>query len=799
MLSIKYFLQIVVRPLTNFDFLRSKQGILGRTLKARYKILQKLGEGGFGKTYLVEDLNIPIKPLKRRVVKQLLSQKINLATKFKKEANALARLDHPQIPVLCDYFEFNGIPYIVQDYIEGHDLSKEIASSKDVKNVDTTRCWTEQDVVGFLVDMLGILNYIHAQGIIHRDIKPSNIMRREADDMLILIDFGLVKNINVNSSSQSEKYGTNGYTPVEQWSGKVQFNSDIYALGMTVIQAITGLNPNRFSNEQLLFRLEYVVSPALFAIVSSMVEVDYKKRFQSAKEALLFLQPLQVSITDGYRSPSRFVRRDKLSGTKPVIHNIKVKNSQPNQRNNFRFPNLQSPRNQRWISQALDKTIVFITTLFILVYSVLVIPLVFPESTIAYDVFVMLPFVNGIAYNSRGILKANRLNDNRGALNDYNQAIEINPERGYIYGNRGNLKAYKLKDIEGALSDYAKAIEISPQSADIYKARGDLKVEKLNDLTGALDDYNKAIRIDPKIANFYKARGDLKVEEFNDLTGALDDYDKAIEIDPKIANFYKARGDLKVEKLNDLTGALDDYDKAIEIAPPSADTYKARGDVKMYKLNDLSGALSDYSKAIEIDSKYTYAYKARGDLKTYKLNDLNGALDDYTKSIGTNPRYAYAYKARGDLKVIKLNDPKGALDDYEKAIEIDPKIADIYKARGDLRGDNFNDLKGAVDDYNKAIELSPQYIYPYVERGVLKTFKLNDTKGAMEDFNKAVKIDSRFAYAYYSRGNLKKDKLNDTLGAIKDFRQAAKFYRQQGKIKGLQSAINSLKILGASE
>jgi serine/threonine protein kinase len=126
MFLIERFFRFVARPLVGLSSLHPNRGIVGKTLMERYKVLWKLGEGGLGKTYLAEDLQIPIKPRPRRVVKQILSQKMTPVIKryFQKEAEALASLNHPQIPILHASFEVKGIPYIVQDFVEGHDLYK---------------------------------------------------------------------------------------------------------------------------------------------------------------------------------------------------------------------------------------------------------------------------------------------------------------------------------------------------------------------------------------------------------------------------------------------------------------------------------------------------------------------------------------------------------------------------------------------------------------------------------------------------------------------------------------------------
>jgi tetratricopeptide (TPR) repeat protein len=169
------------------------------------------------------------------------------------------------------------------------------------------------------------------------------------------------------------------------------------------------------------------------------------------------------------------------------------------------------------------------------------------------------------AYINRGILKANKLNDNQGALKDFDQAISINPIFASAYGNRGILKANKLNDNQGALEDYDKAISISPKYASAYYNRANLKVKKLNNNQGALEDYDKAISINPKYAHAYGNRGFLKAYILKDIQGALKDFDKAISINSKDAEAYGNRGFLKAYILKDRTGAIQDLRQAAQL------------------------------------------------------------------------------------------------------------------------------------------------------------------------------------------------------------------------------------------
>ncbi len=268
----------------------------GTTLRNRYRILQKLGSGGFGDTYLAEDRDLPGKP--RCVVKHL-QPKINdpaamPAAKrlFETEAATLYKLGQKsdRVPTLYAHFEEEGQFYLVQEYIEGSDLSKEIFPGRRLN---------ELYVWALLTEILEALKVAHLQNVIHRDIKPPNLMRRKEDSKIVLIDFGAVKEIEtltVNTRGETNvtvAVGTRGYTPSEQSNGRPKLSSDIYAVGMVGIQALTGLLPQQLprvpETGEVIWRDWVSVSEELGDILERMVRDHFTQRYQNATEALAAL------------------------------------------------------------------------------------------------------------------------------------------------------------------------------------------------------------------------------------------------------------------------------------------------------------------------------------------------------------------------------------------------------------------------------------------------------------------------------------------------------------------------------
>ncbi|MDJ0691277.1 MAG: protein kinase [Xenococcaceae cyanobacterium MO_188.B32] len=273
--------------------------MIGQTLAGRYRIISYLEEGAFGQTYLAEDLHLPARD--RCVVKQLKPKATDEFTLraarylFAREAKVLNHLGkHPGIPRLLAHFEEKKQFYLVEQFIDGRDLSEEIKAGKQL---------SEQQVITLLREILEILTFVHEQNIIHRDLKPSNIMRRKQDGKLFLIDFGAVKEIStqiVNPQGVTlltVAIGTLGYMPSEQIQRKPKLASDIYALGMIAIFALTGVPPRKLPDDpqtgEIRWRDRASVSNKLANIVDKMVRFYFSQRYSSAKEALEAVKALQ--------------------------------------------------------------------------------------------------------------------------------------------------------------------------------------------------------------------------------------------------------------------------------------------------------------------------------------------------------------------------------------------------------------------------------------------------------------------------------------------------------------------------
>ena len=284
--------------------------MMGTLLNGRFRIIQVLGSGGFGQTYIAEDVlqvdrpQCVIKHFKPAYQEQGFLQ---IARRlFATEVETLRKLgSHDQIPTLLADFEENQEFYLAQEYVEGQPLSDELAAAQRLE---------EAAVVALLRDVLQVLTFVHQNNVIHRDIKPGNLIRRQRDGKFVLIDFGAVKEIQTQITSmvpgQTELtvgIGTQGYGPSEQMMGKPRYNSDLYALGMTAITALTGLQPFQLPTHpetgEAIWRDQAQVSPGLAAILTKMTRYHFSQRYQSAQSALYALEHPTEIVADDTQLP----------------------------------------------------------------------------------------------------------------------------------------------------------------------------------------------------------------------------------------------------------------------------------------------------------------------------------------------------------------------------------------------------------------------------------------------------------------------------------------------------------------
>ena len=489
-------------------------------LKDRYRALSLLGQGGFGKTFKAVDEDQPRKPL--CVIKQFAFSSNHPETRqialklFYEEAQHLEALGkHDQIPELLAYFDVEGQPYLVQQFIDGQDLEQELA---------TAGTFNQTKIRELLESLLPVLDFLHHQSppVIHRDIKPANIIRRRSElggfpathGGSILVDFGAAKQATQSMLAKTgTAIGSAEFAAPEQARRKPVFASDIYSLGVTCIYLLTQVSPfDLFDmNQDAWVWRDYLVNnpvdEKLGKVLDKMIANILPQRYQSAAEVLkaLGIENKSPSSSHSFQHRSPFDLQ--------------------NAEDYFRQGVLRDEEFHDF-SGALDN----------------------------YNKAIELNPKYADAYRNRGTLKFGQFDDLSGALADYSKAIELDPQcDSSDYNNRGMVKE-NLNDITGSLADYNKAIEIDPKCNIAYSNRGLLK-GSLNDITGALADFNKAIEIDPQDVITYGNRACLKRDNIKNRTGAIQDFKQA-------ANLYRQQGNTEdlqkaIDRLDELGATVD--------------------------------------------------------------------------------------------------------------------------------------------------------------------------------------------------------------------------------------------------
>ncbi|MEH2438602.1 MAG: tetratricopeptide repeat protein [Nostoc sp.] len=661
-------------------------------LNGHYRILKILNDGEKGKTYLVEDVNLANSQF---IVKQLLSpgkspQALTILRRlFDSKAATLEKLgqEHDKIQKLITSFEENEEFYIVQEFIVGNPLTDEIIQGQPLN---------EEQVISLLSDILEILVIVHSYGVIHRDIKPANIIRRESDKKLVLVNFGTVNEAITNTVNNLE------YMPIEQVNGNLKYNSDIYALGMVAIAALLGLSENEISNlrtqknrltGEIVWQNKNIkVNKKLSKIINKMVRFDYRKRYQYATEVL-----------------------DDLK---------KIANVERNREK-------QHQKKLLLVMTGVAGCIIL--------------------GVGAWQLRLLKPLTNAQQTLYKEGVNKYEAGNYEGAIEDFNQAIELDPKNALAYNKRGDAY-YRLGDYEQAQADSSQAILLNPQDANAYFDRG-FAFSELGKYKEAIADYTQAIKLNSKDAYAYYGRG-LARTQLKDNKGAIGDFSKAIALKPQYTEAYLQRGIIH-RRLRQRLEAIQDFDTVIKINPTDAKAY--------------------YQRALtQSINKQKYA-----------------ALKDYTDAININPKYIEAYLNRGDV-YSDLGDNLEATEDYNAILQIDPKFTAAYIHRG-IHRFSFGDYKGAIEDYTEALKLDSNNLAAYNNRGNAY-LELGNKKAANQDYSRAIAINPNNALAYYNRGVIRTKQKNKQ-GAIADFKQAAKLFQQQGEKDSYQDAQREIAIL----
>lgn len=613
----------------------------------RYRIISQLGSGGFGCTFLAEDMHLPGQP--RCVVKQLKpqttdDQSLQMARRcFNTEAEVLYQLGvHDQIPQLLAHFEEHEEFYLVQEYVEGKPLSKELVKGKPC---------SEGQAITLLINILEVLSFVHQQNVIHRDLKPSNLIRRQRDDRIVLIDFGAVKqagtpatDLETGLTNVTISIGTQGYMPNEQLAGKPRFSSDVYAVGVIGIQVLTGIHP-RHLGEDAKGELEWHhraphVSRDLLEVLDKMVRYDFRDRYQTAIETLEAIKslPIQVgnlsntSLLDentGYAEdpslpsqpsyspgsgqndiaiPSGGVPQSDfvdstLSNDEPIPTAIWV---QPEQQTSisqngtgltqaFGRPydaapqpaNAKAGRLPHWLKSPWFLAPLVSGIGLVAVLSVTVLPTLIRNYQAQSSPPISSPTVEPSP--TRSILPP---------MTPEQQAASLLAEADRLRESGFYLQALEL---------YDQVTNLNPESADAYWGKCD-SLNELNRPAEAIVACNDTLAYQPNDpqAIYGKGRAFGQQDRWYE---ALKLFEQASQIDPNLANGWIYRG-IALQRLGRSAEALVALDRGIRLDRNSAAAWSAKGEA-LWNLNRFDDAIAALDKALELQPDNQVAQELR--------------------------------------------------------------------------------------------------------------------------------------------------------------------------------------------
>jgi tetratricopeptide (TPR) repeat protein len=682
--------------------------MLRSTLVGRYQIISSLGGGGFGETYVACDTQLPGTP--QCVVKKLKPQSndpVTLQTArrlFDTEAQVLYQLGtHEQIPQLLAYFEENQEFYLVQEFIEGHDLGDELIPGK---------IYSQEQVISLLQEILEILKFVHQNKVIHRDINPRNILRSKHNNKLVLIDFGAVKQITTNVvTSQSQRFtvaiGTPGYIPSEQAQGNPRYSSDIYALGIIGIQALTGIPPEQLeydqSTSEIIWRHQTTantVSDEFAEILDKMVRYDFRQRYHNASEANSALKDLS-----NYSSQSHTIALSPASPIVPAPHNSISK-------------------------KKISKKAIAIKTLS----GIAVI------GSIATVSLFVLDAVNST--NSAELYKqANTLYDLQrydDALNTYQKAVEIRADYGDAWYGKGKA-LHELKRYKDALSAYDKAIQISPNNKDAWRGRG-FTLDKLRRHSEAIASYDKALAIQPNDSEAWNALGE-SLTDLKRYDDAIKAFDKAVELKPDYYQSWFNKGKIlhNLKRYNDAIGA---YDKAIELKPSYETAWYSKGNA-LVNLQRYQDAFNAYDKAVQLKSDYFIAWFSRSST-LLNLRRYPEAIDSFNQAIKYDHNNYQAWYNRGWL-LHQQQQYEQAVQSYDKAIAIKRNDYQVWYNRGNSLY-SLKRYEDSVASYNRAVRYKPDHYESWYSRGNA-FFNMQRFQDAIASYERAIKLKPDYQQA----------------------------------------------------
>jgi tetratricopeptide (TPR) repeat protein len=624
--------------------------MIGQLLADRYRVTQVFA----AETYIASDTFRPGYPL--GVVKQLhpKAEAAGLNLALETRLAALENLGiHPQIPLFRAAFGWHDALYQVEELITGHALSQELRAALP---------WSEQRVRRLLRDVLEILVFTHRQGVIHQDVQPANLIRRQSDGKLVLI--------NWLSMPLQQPAPPTPYQAPEQEQGNALFNSDVYALGIMAMQALTGTTAADLPNLTALANLSRwrdraAVSSTLADVIDRMTCRDFRQRYQSATEVLHLMQPAYSGGAVGVDREPTADRTDRNGNG--LKDNLALGTTT--------VPAMTRPSSapltvtKRPAHPPKDAALAVVAPA----------PAVTPRSRRRWFGVAALLLGGGVVCSVAAVPALQRrvwppTSDVTAMIQRSDQAIRANPRDRAAYHQRGLAQA-QLHNWSAALADFTQALQIDPNDDSSYFQRGQTRFQ-LGDAQGAIEDYTQAINLNRQQAPFFMHRG-IALMAMEENLPAQQDFDQAIQLNPRLASAYLSRCQVKT-RLNDAAKAIGDCTQAANLDPNLVAAYQNRGIAHRQSAN-FQTAITDFNLALRLQPNDPVTYYQRA-LTRKAVGDNKGAIADLDTTLQQDPNYALAYYERALLQA-KFGNRANAIRDLQTAAQhcIDQGMTGCYR------------------------------------------------------------------------------------------------------------------------
>ncbi len=739
--------------------------MIGRTLGG-YRIVEQVGMGGMATVYKAFDASTD-RYVALKTLPEQYSKDPQFVERFRREAKAIAKLEHLHILPLFAYGEDDGVAYLAMRYLPAGTLSNYIKQQGQMPLEEASR---------ILNQIASALDHAHANGVLHRDIKPSNVLI-DKDANAYLTDFGIARMVEGTLDLTGDAIlGTPQYMSPEQCQGRKDLSpaSDQYSLGVVLYEMVTGRVP---------FQAETPLAVIIMQINGSELPLPNLLRPDLPEAAeMVLLKSLSRNPDDRYPSceamarafsqaitaqastaatrtappaaatqaplltvtkaspmedePTMVTQNGSVrSGPSPVliggivaaviiIGAIVLLAGRPAATEITPTPLLE----QTQLALAANATVAIIPT-----ETEAIIPTQ-TEAIIPTETVAVIPSATVAVVPSATVAIIP------------SATVAVVPSATVAIIPSATVAVVPSATFSGAVvaTNDSNAL---PTTVAMLLAEGDTQTA-INQLTGA-------IALTPNDANLYLLRGKAYMQEA-DGARALPDLTQAMTLDPTLVEAYVQRA-ITYRYQDDRVEAEKDLNEAIKLQPDRADVYALRGGV--YRDNgEFEKSISDYDKAIDLDPNNPQWYEERATAYEWQ-GYLDNAVDDLNKAIALDPTSADYYARRGSDQRWREQFELG-MSDFMQARALDPNNpagfagpVEIYLAVLDSGKDLLDyDLDMALADATQAIALNPDDSNFLVDRGRVHSYR-SEYEDAVNDFSASIKIYDQATEAYLNRGN----------------------------------------------